>query len=72
LAEGTIRYSFANAKQLHIDIYKGLMVELVCDRVMNSKPLHIEECAQLAFTAAESAVDLLEDKKRIFKEARPL
>ena len=57
----TIRYSFANAKQLHIDLYKQLIV----DALAADEALSVDEACEFALSAADASVALLEKRGRI-------
>ena len=58
-----IRYSFANAKQLHMDIYKEMVLTLAA---ANAGPT--PSICDSALTVADAAITCLEREGRIFRE----
>ena len=57
----TIRYSFANAKQIHIDLYR----QMIADTLGADPDLPVSEACTFALDVADEAVALLERKGRI-------
>ena len=57
----TIRYSFANAKQIHIELYQ----QLITDALGAEPELPVDEACEFALDVADAAVELLERKGRI-------
>ena len=60
-----IRYSFANSKQLHIDVYKQAISDLTYSSGGN---YNCDDLSKRALDIADAAVDTLFDKGYIFKE----
>lgn len=62
-----IRYSFANSKQIHMDVYRNTMSDLI-----STHPgMHPEEIAAKALRLADAAVDTLYEEGMIFREKTP-
>jgi len=59
----TVRYSFANAKQVHIDLYKALIVDAVNNS--SNKGISAYTLCEAALYVADAAVEALSDGGRI-------